>query len=69
MSDCGKYLIIYLSTDDLENQLYYVDLEQNGEIKGKMSVQPIVTEINGGFAVSRKMLKNFLCFNFFHDFF
>lgn len=52
MSDCGKYLIIYLSTDDSEDQLYYVDLERNGEINGRMSVKPIVTEVNGAFAVS-----------------
>lgn len=52
MSHCGKYLIVYLSTAGPDDQLHYIDLQQTGEISGKMTIKPIVTDLNGGYSVS-----------------
>lgn len=52
MSDCGKYLIVSLATAGPDTLLYYIDLEQNSEINGNMSVKPIVTDGNGSYSVS-----------------
>lgn len=51
-SDCGKYLIVSLDTAGPDTLLYYIDLEQNAEINGKMSVKPIVTDVNASYSVS-----------------
>lgn len=52
MTDCGKYLVISLATAGPDNRLYYIDLEQNGEITGRMAVKPIVTDGNASYSVS-----------------
>lgn len=52
MSDCGKYLIIYLASAGPDNLVYYIDLEENREITGKLPIKPIVTDLNGGYSVS-----------------
>lgn len=57
ISHCGKYLILYLTLVGPDDQMYYVDLEQNGEINGKLTIKPIVTELNGGHMVSTNKLE------------
>lgn len=52
ISHCGKYLILQLATAGPYDRMYYVDLEQNGEINGKLLIKPIATELNGSHAVS-----------------
>lgn len=52
MSDCGKYLIVTVIKACRDNLLYFADLEKNGEIKGKISLTPIVTKFEADYDVS-----------------
>lgn len=53
MSDCGNYLVLYLAKASPDDLLYYIDLEQTAEITGNLSINPIVTDPNGGYSVSQ----------------
>lgn len=51
VSHDGKYLIVYVDEKGDETLVYYADLEKNGEITKKLSLNPIITEFNNTYAV------------------
>lgn len=52
VSHCGKYLILTVNKDLQENLLYFADLEEIGEIKGKIFVEPIIAKFDAYYDVS-----------------
>lgn len=53
MSDCGKYLLVTMYEGLRDNLLYIADLEEIGEITGKIPLTPIITEFNADYEVLR----------------
>lgn len=51
VSDCGKYLLVTMYEGLRDNLLYIADLEEIGEITGKISLTPIITEFNADYEV------------------
>lgn len=51
VSHDGKYVFIFIDEKGDDNLVYYVDLEKNGEITGKLSLKPIITEFNNTYSV------------------
>lgn len=51
MSDCGKYLLVTMYEGLRDNLLYIADLEEIGEITGKIPLTPIITEFNADYEV------------------
>lgn len=51
MSHDGKYAFVFVDEKGDDTLLYYVDLEKNSEITGKLSLTPIVTEFNNTYSV------------------
>lgn len=60
MSDCGKYLIVSIVKACRDNLLYFADLEKNGEITGKISLTPVVTEFKADYDVNTNSIKKSL---------
>lgn len=59
VSDDGKYLIVITSETERDNSVYYADLEQNGPIKGKIPLTPLITERDADYGVSNKLKFHF----------
>lgn len=51
VSDCGKYLLVTMYEGLRDNLLYIADLEEIGEITGKIPLTPIITEFNADYEV------------------
>ncbi|KNC30382.1 hypothetical protein FF38_02686 [Lucilia cuprina] len=49
VSDCGKYLIMPIVKDCRDNILYYANLEEAGEITGKLKVNKIVEKFESDY--------------------
>ncbi|XP_023302174.2 prolyl endopeptidase [Lucilia cuprina] len=49
VSDCGKYLIMPIVKDCRDNILYYANLEEAGEITGKLKVYKIVEKFESDY--------------------
>lgn len=56
MSDCGKYLIVSIYEELRQNLLYIVDLEENGEIVGRIPLIPIISQFNADYEVNNTKL-------------
>jgi prolyl oligopeptidase len=54
VSDCGKYLLLYIMSGCKDMLLYFADLEKNGEITGKLNFEKIVDEFEADYDVSVK---------------
>ncbi|KAH8292810.1 hypothetical protein KR054_008277, partial [Drosophila jambulina] len=50
VSDCGKYLILSISTTVRDNMVYYADLNGVEEINSKLTVKPIVDKFEADYA-------------------
>lgn len=61
MSDCGKYLIVFIYEELRQNLLFIADLVANGEIVGKIPLVPIISEFNADYEVSEALK----CTNFY----
>lgn len=48
-------MIVTTYTDEDENLVFYADLEQNGEINGKIELTPIIGGYNGEYEVNHKI--------------
>lgn len=51
VSHGGKYAMLFISGDGDDNLVYYVDLEKEGPINGKLSLNPIITEFKASYTV------------------
>lgn len=56
VSDCGKYLIVFICKDCSENLLYFADLGENDGFIGKLALTSIVTEFESNYQVSEDHL-------------
>lgn len=55
VSDCGKYLILSVVKDCRDNLVFYADLENNGEIDGKVQLTQIVFHFESDYEVSKPL--------------
>ena len=53
VSDCGKYLILSVVKDCRDNLVFFADLENNGEIEGKVELTQVVFNFESDYEVSR----------------
>jgi prolyl oligopeptidase len=54
VSDCGKYLLLYIMSGCKDMLLYFADLEKNGDITGKLNFEKIVDVFEADYDVSTK---------------
>lgn len=51
VSDCGNYLILTVIKDCRDNLVFFANLQKTGEIRGKLSITPIVTKFESDYDV------------------
>lgn len=61
VSDCGKYLIVSVYEELRQNLLYIANLEENGEISGKIPLRPIIHQFNADYEVNETTIFFFTC--------
>lgn len=61
MSDCGKYLLVTMYEGLRDNLLYIADLDEIGEITGKIPLTPIITEFSADYEVFKTNLSQIFC--------
>jgi prolyl oligopeptidase len=54
VSDCGKFLMLYIMKGCKDMLLYFADLEKNGEIKDKLDFIKVVKEFEADYDVSTR---------------
>lgn len=54
MTQDGKYVILFVTDENDDNQVYFTDLEKHGKITGKLPLTPVLNELEATFEVGEK---------------
>lgn len=52
VSDCGKYLLVTIQKDCRDDLVYFANLEETGEINGKLNLTEVIGKFEADYNVS-----------------
>lgn len=61
VSDCGKYLMLFIMKGCKDMLLYFSNLEQAGGLTGKLDFVKVVTEFDSDYDVSKLPYRKLIC--------